>query len=188
MQPKLAAIVLLLFIGVVAGRVIFMRRQGLNAVQFGRRDKKDYLIPPFALLYFYIVFAHAFNWPSFINRTLFQSGLLAWFGILLCVVGLIIFLLSVISIGASFRVGIDDDHPDKLVTNGIFSISRNPIYIGFWVVLLGQFLVFPNWVFLLYIPAASWLFHRQVLLEEAFLSQHYGAEYSQYCSRVRRYL
>ena len=188
MQPKLAALVLLLLIGAVVGRVIFMRRRGLNPVQFGKRDKKDYLIPPFALLYFYIVFAHAFNWPSFINRTLLQYDLLAWLGILLCVGGLVIFLLSVISFGTSFRVGIDHDHPDKLVTSGIFSISRNPIYIGFWLVLLGQFLVFPNLLFLLYIPAASWLFHRQVLLEEAFLSQHYGAEYNQYCSKVRRYL
>jgi protein-S-isoprenylcysteine O-methyltransferase Ste14 len=32
------------------------------------------------------------------------------------------------------------------------------------------------------------LFHRQVLLEEAYLQQHYGQEYLEYCHRVRRYL
>jgi protein-S-isoprenylcysteine O-methyltransferase Ste14 len=33
-----------------------------------------------------------------------------------------------------------------------------------------------------------WLFHRQVLLEEEFLTRHYGKEYVDYCGRVRRYL
>lgn len=35
---------------------------------------------------------------------------------------------------------------------------------------------------------ATWLFHRQVKREEAYLVQRYGAEYADYCGRVRRYL
>jgi protein-S-isoprenylcysteine O-methyltransferase Ste14 len=56
------------------------------------------------------------------------------------------------------------------------------------VVLLGQFLVFPNWLLLIYLAVATWLFHRQVRREEAYLAQRYGAEYAEYCARVRRYL
>ena len=77
--------------------------------------------------------------------------------------------LNLVSFGNSFRVGIDQDHPDKLVTTGIFAFSRNPIYVAFGLILLGQFLVFSNWILLVYLVAAIWLFHRQVLREEAYL-------------------
>ena len=88
----------------------------------------------------------------------------------------------------SFRVGIDNDKPDELVTTGVFAFSRNPIYVGFASVLVGQFLIFPNWILLVYLVLAFWLFHRQVLREESFLKAHYGQEFTDYCQRVRRYL
>ena len=74
------------------------------------------------------------------------------------------------------------------MTGGVFAFSRNPIYLAFWLVLLGQFLAFPNWILLLYLGGASWLFHRQVLLEEDFLEGHYGQAFRDYQARVRRYL
>ncbi|BBX11162.1 hypothetical protein MNVM_02430 [Mycobacterium novum] len=74
------------------------------------------------------------------------------------------------------------------MTSGVFAVSRNPIYVGFALVLLGQFLVFPSWIPLIYLLAAVWLFNRQVVREEAFLRQHYGQEFADYCNRVRRYL
>jgi protein-S-isoprenylcysteine O-methyltransferase Ste14 len=85
-------------------------------------------------------------------------------------------------------VGIDTDHPDKLITTGVFAFSRNPIYVAFALILLGQFLIFSNWILLVYLGAAIWLFHRQVLREEDFLKRHYGQEYLEYCNRVRRYV
>jgi len=74
------------------------------------------------------------------------------------------------------------------VTTGVFAITRNPIYVALLLILLGQFLIFPNPILLAYLLAAMWLIHRQVLREEAYLRNHYGQEYSEYCSRVRRYL
>lgn len=58
----------------------------------------------------------------------------------------------------------------------------------FALILTGQFLIFPNWVPLIYLVAGVWLFHRQVLREEAFLRGHYGEAYTAYCQRVRRYV
>ena len=85
-------------------------------------------------------------------------------------------------------MGIDSEQPDKLVTSGIFAVSRNPIYVAFGFILLGQFLIFSNWILLVYAVAGVLLFHRQVLREEAFLRVHYGNEYGEYCKKVRRYL
>ena len=97
-------------------------------------------------------------------------------------------LLSLVSFGKSFRVGIDVDHCDGLVTTGAFALSRNLIYVAFAFVLLGQFLVFANWIVLAFLAASVLLFHRQVLREEEFLGKRYGQDYVQYRHRVRRYL
>jgi protein-S-isoprenylcysteine O-methyltransferase Ste14 len=187
MHRFFAALTVVLLVGMVLARALLMKRQGVRAFQFGKTDRTDYLIPPFALFYFYLVFAAAFNWPSVVRRRLFDSEVLAGVGVGLCLAGLSLFLWGLISFGRSFRVGIDTERPDKLVTGGVFAFSRNPIYLAFGLVLLGQFLVFPNWVFLAYMVAGVWLFHRQVLREEAFLRRHYGQEYEDYCKRVRRY-
>src|ERR1700676_1061646 len=157
-------------------------------MKFGEIDKKDFLIPPFALFYFYVVFRAAFGFPTVSKQELFESKLVSWVGVLFCLAGLLLLFLSLVSFGKSFRVGIDQDHPDTLVTTGVFAFSRNPIYVGFVFVLLGQFLVFSNWILLVYMVAAIWLFHRQVSREEEYLRNHYGQQYSEYCGRVRRYL
>ncbi len=156
-------------------------------MNFGKIDKTDFLIPPLALFYFYCVFANAFNLPNVSSQKFFQSAAISWIGVFFCLAGLVLLSWSLVSFGRSFRVGIDMEHPDKLVTTGIFSFSRNPIYVAFAIILLGQFLIFPNWIFLVYTLAALWLFHRQVIREEDYLTQHYGQEYTAYCHRVRRY-
>ncbi|MGB2611198.1 MAG: isoprenylcysteine carboxylmethyltransferase family protein [Isosphaeraceae bacterium] len=188
MQRLLASLTIVLSLGMVITRVLLMRRSGIRAMHFGKIDKKDFLIPPFAFFYFYIVLAAAFGLPMVSKQQFFDSEALSWVGVFLCVVGLLLFLLSLVSFGRSFRVGIDVDHPDKLITTGVFALSRNPIYVAFWIIMLGQFFVFPNWLLLVYLGAATWLFHRQVLREEAYLIQHYGREYSEYRARVRRYV
>jgi protein-S-isoprenylcysteine O-methyltransferase Ste14 len=184
----LAAVTIVLLIGMVLTRVALLRRTGTRAMHFGSIDKTDFLIPPVALFYFYTVFAAAFGWPLVGGGKLFQSGTLAWVGVGLCCGGLLVLLASLISFGRSFRVGIDVDHPDELVTTGVFAYSRNPIYVGLFLVLVGQFLVFPNWIPLVYLVAGTWLFHRQVLREEEFMRRHYGEQYAAYCRRVRRYV
>ena len=188
MQRYFGALTILLLLGMVWGRVLMLRGKGIKAFKFGGVDKKDFLIPPFALFYFYLVFAAAFNFPSVSRQEFFRSEIISWIGAIFCLAGLIFFFLSLISFGKSFRVGIDEDCPDKLVTSSIFAISRNPIYVAFGFILLGQFLLYPNWILLVYLFAASWLINRQVLREEIFLKDHYGEQYSEYSRRVRRYL
>jgi protein-S-isoprenylcysteine O-methyltransferase Ste14 len=183
----LAALTIVLLLGTVLTRVVLLRRAGTQAMHFGNIDKKDFFLPPMALFYFYTIFAAAFHWPVVSTQKLIDSSIIAWIGVGLCCTGVLVLILSLVSFGTSFRVGIDVDQPDALVTTGIFALSRNPIYVGFALVLIGQFVVFPNWVPLVYGVGGAWLFHRQVLREEHFLRHHYGHEYQQYCRRVRRY-
>jgi hypothetical protein len=50
-------------LGMVLIRSLLMKKQGIEAINFGKIDKTDFLIPPFALFYFYTVFAATFNFP-----------------------------------------------------------------------------------------------------------------------------
>ncbi len=188
-MPKyFAVLTIMLWFGMVVERARLTNRRGSKAMYFGSLDRKDYFIPPFALFYFYLVLARAFQLPTVNAPELFYSRTAAWAGVFLCAAGLSLFSWSLISFGCSFRVGIDVKHPGSLVTRGAFALSRNPIYVAFAVILTGQFLIFPTWIMLLYIPAAVWLVHRQIFREEAFMKKHYGQEYAEYCRRVRRYL
>jgi protein-S-isoprenylcysteine O-methyltransferase Ste14 len=187
MQRYFAVLTIVLMLGMVLTRALLMKRKGIEAMNFGKIDKTDFLIPPFALFYFYIVLAATFNFPTVSTQEFFHSEIISWVGVFLCLAGLSLLLWSLVSFGQSFRVGIDKDHPDKLITTGVFAFSRNPIYVAFAFILFGQFLIFSNWILLVYIGAAIWLFHRQVLREENYLKEHYGKEYSEYCNRVRRY-
>jgi protein-S-isoprenylcysteine O-methyltransferase Ste14 len=188
-MPKyLGALAIVLLLGMVLIRVFLLQRQGIKAMKFGSTDKTDFLLPPFVLFYFYVLFAAAFDWPNIGVRPFFHSEAAAWTGVLFCLAGLLLLLWSLISFRRSFRIGIDTDHPDKLVVDGVFAVSRNPIYVAFTMVLIGEFLIFPYWISLIYLIAAAGLMHRQVLREEDYLKGHYGEAYEQYCHRVRRYL
>jgi protein-S-isoprenylcysteine O-methyltransferase Ste14 len=188
MQEYLAALTIVLMLGMVLTRVLLMKRAGIRVVHFGQIDKKDFLIPPFAFFYFYVVFTSVLHLPPVIREVFFRSDGIAWAGVFFCLMGLSFLFLSLISFGTSFRIGIDARKPDKLVTTGLFAFTRNPIYVALGLILLGQFMVCPNWILLLYLGGGFWLFHRQVLREEAFMNKRYGKAYSSYCRRVRRYL
>lgn len=186
MQEYFALATIILLIILVLLRVFILHRTGIKAMKFGGIDKKDFLIPLFALPLFYLIFANALNLPK-LGFELFSNEIIGWIGVVFCMLGLILLILSLISFGTSFRVGIDEDHPGALVTTGIFSYTRNPIYTAFEAILIGIFFIFPNWILLLYILAGLWLFNRQVLREEDSLKKIYGKDYTEYCKRVRRY-
>jgi protein-S-isoprenylcysteine O-methyltransferase Ste14 len=188
MPRYLGALTIVLLLGMVLTRVRLLKRRGIKVMKFGNIDKTDFLIIPFALFYCYVVFAAAFGWPTLSTQELFRSEAVSWLGVLLCLVGLILILWSLISFQESFRIGIDTDRPDRLIMDGVFAFSRNPIYVAFAIILIGEFLILSNWITLIYIGAATWLFHRQVLREEKYLHRHHGGAYAEYCNRVRRYL
>jgi hypothetical protein len=52
-------------------------------MKFGQTDKSDFMIPPFAFFYFYIVFAAAFGFPTVSRQAFFQSAIVSWVGVVL---------------------------------------------------------------------------------------------------------
>jgi protein-S-isoprenylcysteine O-methyltransferase Ste14 len=90
--------------------------------------------------------------------------------------------------GQSWRIGIDTKNKTALVSSGLFAVSRNPIFLGMRVNLLGFFLVLPSALTALIFILGEVLMQIQVRLEEAFLTGKHGEAYADYCTRVRRWL
>lgn len=187
MQAYFGITTITLFIVFVLIRTRNLKKKGIEAMEFGTKDKKDFFILPFALFYFYIIIANAFHLPTIRGQVLFQSETVSWIGALTCLVSLVLFLWTMISFSKSFRVGLVENTEQGLITMGAFAVSRNPIYVSFAIMLIGQFLIFPSWILLLYIVIATLRFHAQVLKEENFLQEQYGEEFNAYCKKVRRY-
>src|SRR5262249_23616558 len=81
------------------------------------------------------------------------------------------------------------DTSTYLLTAGPYSFSRNPIYLGMAVLLFGVATMLGTLTPWLLVPIFIWPVHRNVLpVEEAMLTAGFGAEYRQYCERVRRWL
>ena len=188
MQKYFGLFIIVLFIIIVIIRNFTLKKQGIEALEFGRKDKKDFFILPFAILYFYLITANTFNLPTIPGQILFHQKIVSWIGVLFCLFSLIFFIWAMISFKKSFRVGLVDNTSQGLITNGAFAISRNPIYVSFAIMLIGQFLIFQSWILLIYIPLGLYRFHLQVLKEELFLRKQYGKEFYNYCEKVRRYL
>ncbi len=75
-----------------------------------------------------------------------------------------------------------------IVTNGIYALMRNPMYVAFVLMGLGVAAAFVSpWAAILQVPAALALHHGVVLREERYLERKFGADYVGYVARVKRY-
>ena len=88
------------------------------------------------------------------------------------------------------KTGIATFQPaSKLITSGIYGLSRNPIYIGLIAGLLGLALFLDSLWLLLTVPLVAFALDRGVILrEETYLEEKFGEDYQRYKEKVRRWL
>lgn len=81
------------------------------------------------------------------------------------------------------------DQTSSLVTSGIYRFTRNPMYLGFLLVLAGWSLYLANWVAVLLLPVFVVYMNRfQIEPEERALREKFGQSFIEYMSAVRRWL
>lgn len=97
-------------------------------------------------------------------------------------------VIAQIQMGDSWRIGIDPDAKTELVARGVFGISRNPIFLGMRITLLGLFLASPNVLTLMIAIVGDLLMQVQVRIEEQYLESVHGDAYVEYKRRVPRWL
>lgn len=110
-------------------------------------------------------------------------------GVVVELFGIIVFAISVVEMKDNWRAGVQKVGKTNLVTSGIYSISRNPAFLGFDLMYIGILLTFYNWFLFVATIFAVCLFHLQIVYaEENFLLETFGLEYKKYKQKVCRYL
>ena len=77
----------------------------------------------------------------------------------------------------------------KIIKTGIYSYSRNPIYVSFIGFQISMFLIFENVLYLVSsIMLFFWIHYFVIIPEEKYLEKKFGEEYKRYKINVSRWL
>jgi len=127
------------------------------------------------------------RWTALAGRLLHRPE--TYFGLIPVVLGLSIGIVGLWQLRRAGTTVKAFDRPGRLVTNGIYRYTRNPIYLGLALMLIGACVLFsarcamvPVAVFVLL--ADRWF----IRVEERMLSAEFGSEFEQYRVRTRRWL
>lgn len=117
-----------------------------------------------------------------------QKPIIEIIGVVLLIISLVWILAAQAQMGNSWRIGVDKDVKTELVSEGIFRLSRNPIFLGMRFTLFGLFLIMPNALSLIVWLMGDALMQIQVRLEEEHLTKMHGEDYENFCKQVRRWI
>jgi len=131
--------------------------------------------------------AAIYGWPG--GGLILSNAAVHYIGAAFAVAGIGGALLAQLSMGNSWRVGVDESEVTDLVTSGLFAWVRNPIFTFIWTSLLGLVLLVPNGAALLAAALTVIGIELQVrAVEEPYLEQTHGDTYRSYAARVGRFL
>ena len=78
--------------------------------------------------------------------------------------------------------------PVRLVDDGPYRFTRNPMYLGHLIFMLGLAITFNSWLGLGILIANTVWFNRRVLEDEIHMEQQFGADYIAYKAEVKRWI
>ena len=173
---------------------LLWKRTGINPLTFNKTDDahgyNGKVFTFISLFEFVVVFIYAFknDWYAYLLPFWYLEfiylKIIGWGCLIL---SLTMVWIAQTQMADSWRIGIDEIHKTKLVTIGLFSLSRNPIFLGVMIANIGVFLIIPNAFTLLIVGLSIVSINTQIRLEEAFLKTSHGIEYRNYLSQVRRW-
>ena len=176
------------FYAVYLGKMIAQKRQGIRTDVLGSEGKplKERAVEGLLKAMTYGMVAVELG--SIIVGKSFLPRPYAWGGVAITAVGVGFFIAAVLTMRDSWRAGISPEEKTALVTDGVYSISRNPAFVGFDLTYIGLCLSFANVVNIVCAVLTMLLFHLQILQEEKFLLSRSDIDYAAYKNKVRRYL
>lgn len=146
----------------------------------------------YSLFFIFIYTVLLFIFPEDISNSfkinLPEHIIFKYIGIALLILSLIWILIAQFQMKNSWRIGIDENVKTELITTGLFNYSRNPIFLGILVSLIGLFFTLPTLISLSFLIISNILIQIQIRLEEEFLLNQHDKVYLQYKAKVRRFL
>jgi len=110
-----------------------------------------------------------------------------WLGLLFAIATLWMFRLTHKALGRNWSVSLDVREGHRLVTDGIYSRVRHPMYSAFWLWAVAQALLLPNWVAgFAGLVGFGTLFFGRVAREERMMLEMFGDSYRAYMERTGR--
>jgi protein-S-isoprenylcysteine O-methyltransferase Ste14 len=125
-----------------------------------------------------------FSWKDSLFDVIFICS-----GLITTVIGAILAIWARLTMKNNWGVPAVHDikRQNKLVTNGPFRFSRNPIYVGLLLMFIGIEIALRSYFLILIIPA--FLFAEMIIKkEEVLLEKHFGKKYLEYKKRVPKFI
>ncbi len=192
--PVASFLVLIILIGV---RVIYLKKEGIQITSGESKTSKTTILINtifLAILLLWIfeaarpLLSSSFSiLPELITKLLLNSFYIKITGISIIAVSLVLLFVTLFHFKKSLRFGLNEKSLGKLVTSGIFSISRNPFFLSLDLYFLGVAILLPNLFFIGFAVLAVFGIHFFILKEEKFMRKVYGVEYELYLRKVKRY-
>tara|TARA_Y200000002_G_scaffold337094_1_gene305649 strand:+ start:239 stop:685 length:447 start_codon:yes stop_codon:yes gene_type:complete len=112
------------------------------------------------------------------------GGLILLFGLITAILAIILFKKTETTINP-----MTPEQTTTLVTTGIFSRTRNPMYLGLFFVISGTMLFFGSWFGIIILMFFVWYINKfQIIPEEEAIEKLFGDEYREYKKNVRRWI
>lgn len=110
-------------------------------------------------------------------------------GLTIAVTGIVLTFLAQVAMGSEWRIGVDKNEPTGLVTEGVFTIVRNPIFSAMIITAAGFALMVPNPIAIAAAVLLVLAIELQVRnVEEPHLHELHGHHYSNYAATVGRFV
>ena len=181
-------VLLLVFYGIYFGKMLGQKKKGIRTNQIAKGDKAEELMYIEFIMKIATIGVPVYHLVSILWGINKASENMCIAGLIIATVGVMIFGLSVYTMRDSWRAGIPESDRTKMVSEGIYSISRNPAFCGFDLTYIGILLMFFNIPLLVFTCFAIFTLHLQILQEEKYLEKVFGIEYREYRRKVFRYL
>ncbi|MBK8850437.1 MAG: isoprenylcysteine carboxylmethyltransferase family protein [Saprospiraceae bacterium] len=171
------------------------KQTGINPITFGKNDNAhDYIgfiMKVLIVLLFVAVLTYSMSekmYSYLVPISYLQTQILTITGLALIHIALVWISFAQFQMSNSWRIGIDEENKTKLVTDGVFSISRNPIFLGMIISVLGLFLILPNTLTFFLTITTYIVIQIQIRLEEEFLQKQHAQDYVNYKLKTKRLL
>ena len=186
---------LAIYAAVMSGIILqYRRRYGRSPIRLsgsgGAMDGiKEAALILFGVLLVWQAVAAAFGLSIPLGNRLFDP--LPALGTIVTFAGGSLIISAIAAMGASWEIPISAEQNNPaagLITSGPFRFSRNPIYLGFGITIVGWMLLIPAILSFIIVIGAMLNLRHQALEEEEYLIRTYGSRYEAWAREVGRFV